>query len=464
MYCHKFWSRSVATDDTIWATHDHARPVPNNRITMAVLAVLATTSVFALAKEPTVLKSVFLDPWKPHRIKQGDGKGGWVWRDAEYARIKLAGGYGGVMGLARMENDHVALVSAWGRRVEGKKIERPVLAISKDGGRTWGDFIVVPNASLPVHRATSLTHLGQGKLVFQAGGSPPPRRHFSSDYGKTWQYVDEPNKRLTPVGETKHPTQGWTAAGEGNQLVDRDSNGSAVRIAEFGSNRYLIEQGPDPWRTRDVSGKIAWSSDGGRTWTDEVEPPEWHHEVKFNGKIHRRGFVEGSFARAANGWIVAGLRTDIPPQYFYDPPARDNFCGTAVSVSKDDGRTWTKPQIFFEAGRHHANVQLLPNGDMLMTFIVRIDIQDGQLASFKHGCEAMVSHDNGLTWDTSRKYVLDQFEQGHNSGYNQDNKYQGYECVAGHIATTALSDGTILTSYGNYQIPGMVLIRWKSGS
>ena len=36
MHRHKFWFRSTATDETIWAGNDQTRPVPNDRITMAV--------------------------------------------------------------------------------------------------------------------------------------------------------------------------------------------------------------------------------------------------------------------------------------------------------------------------------------------------------------------------------------------------------------------------------------------
>ena len=67
------------------------------------------------------------------------------------------------------------------------------------------------------------------------------------------------------------PPEGATMADEGNQLLDRDASGMATKIAEFRNNRWLGDKGPAPWRTRDVSGRIAWSTDGGRTWKDEAE-------------------------------------------------------------------------------------------------------------------------------------------------------------------------------------------------
>ena len=65
----------------------------------------------------------------------------------------------------------------------------------------------------------------------------------------------------------------------------------------------------------------------------------------------------------------------------------------------------------------------------------------------------MVSHDNGLTWDTSRKYVLDEYEY-----YNGVQWFSG-EC--GHLSSTPLDDGTLLTCYGNYLAKGACLIRWR---
>lgn len=100
--------------------------------------------------------------------------------------------------------------------------------------------------------------------------------------------------------------------------------------------------------------------------------------------------MEGGLVRAANGWIVAALRMDIEPRYFDHPQCHDNLMGTAVSVSKDDGKTWSPIQKIFEAGRMHANLLRLPNGDLVMTVIKREDIRGGNLASYRRGCEAVV--------------------------------------------------------------------------
>ena len=75
----------------------------------------------------------------------------------------------------------------------------------------------------------------------------------------------------------------------------------------------------------------------------------------------------------------------------------DHWEGTAISISKDDGKTWSDMQFLFDAGRHHANLQRLPSGDLVCVMIVRADVQGGKQVSLRRGSDALVSHDNGLT-------------------------------------------------------------------
>ena len=90
-----------------------------------------------------------------------------------------------------------------------------------------------------------------------------------------------------------------------------------------------------------------------------------------------------------------------------------------------------------------------------MTYIVRQDIRDGRLASFRRGCEAVVSRDNGLNWDLAHKYVLDSFEFSDGVPY---------ALACGHLYSVLLDDGYIITAYGNYVCKGACLIKWKVSS
>ena len=234
-------------------------------------------------------------------------------------------------------------------------------------------------------------------------------------------------------------------------MIERVAGGESVRMAEFGS---YYRRGAN-WPTGPSIGILRWSSDGGRTWDKEVAPKEWFREDEYHGKSLIRGVSEGSLVRAANGWLVAALRTDIPARYL-DVPNNDSLEGTGVSISKDNGVTWSPIQVLYEAGRHHPHLLRLPNGDLLMVLIVRVDVQGGRLASYRRGLEAIISHDNGLTWDLAHKYVLDDYEF-----YDGVEWFNG-EC--GHCSTTLLDNGLVLSAYAKYLTKGTSLILWKPAS
>jgi hypothetical protein len=89
----------------------------------------------------------------------------------------------------------------------------------------------------------------------------------------------------------------------------------------------------------------------------------------------------------------------------------------------------------------------MPNGDIVMTVVVRHDLEAGQRVSYRRSCEAVISHDNGLTWDLSRKYILDewQYYDSLEPGHGQ----------TGHLYSTLLDDGSILTLHNNYLTMGL---------
>ena len=186
-----------------------------------------------------------------------------------------------------------------------------------------------------------------------------------------------------------------------------------------------------------------------------MKPKLWVYEVEHAGKKYLRGVSEGALVRAVNGWLVAAVRTDLPPRY-YNMKHSDNFEGTAVSISKDDGKTWSELNWLYDAGRHHANLQRLPMGDLVMTVIVRDDIvngSNGEYASYRRGCEAFVSRDNGLTWNLDRKFVLHTFEH--------PDPGNAYPTVCGHIGAAVLDDGSVLSAYGHYPKGATVLVKWR---
>ena len=369
--------------------------------------------------------------WSEHRVLQGDGEGGWVTRPALIQELKQPGSdHTMPFGIVAMDNGEIAIICSW----EKKGLPtRPIIAFSKDGGDTWSEFVVVEGAG---GRPINLTYHGGGTLSFVTG-----RRYYSHDYGRTWpENVEHPK---TKTGMTFHL--------EGNAWVDRDKEGGAKAILELGWHYTPGKTHP----TGDATVVFRRSVDGGLTWIDEVAPPEWKFTMEHKGKKWLRGVSEGAIVRAENGDLVAALRTDIPP-HFFDGPHNDNLEGTAISVSQDDGKTWSAMNFLFWAGRHHANLQRLPNGDLVCTMVVRDDVQDGKLASHRRGCDAVVSLDNGRTWNLDRRYELDRFE------YYQPAQWLDGQC--GHIGAAALADGSVISAYGNYVKGAAVLVKWKPGA
>jgi len=367
--------------------------------------------------------------WKPHLIRRGDGSGGWILENAEHRFLHAAvGKHVMPFGLARMDNGEVILAAGWN---DGERTWT-VVAFSKDSGDTWSDWHWTGGFGRPM----MLAHLGKGNLTYKTG----PRFH-SSDYGRTWP-------RTTARQKTSNGSPFHT---EGNPLVDYDENGDATRIAEVGFNF-----GPPGSKYVPKIPSVAffrWSNDLGKTWTDEVIPKEWQWEDTWQGKTWTRCISEGSLVRAANGWIVAALRTDMPAKFFTGH--NDNAEGTGVSISKDDGKTWSPIQVLFAAGRMHANFVKLADGRLVMHVVVRRDMgEDLTYASFNRGSDAVISNDNGLTWDLSRKVVLDAWP--HLDG---ETGLSGTSC--GHTASVALADGRVLSAYGHYPSKGIALIRWK---
>ncbi|HPO16380.1 MAG TPA: sialidase family protein [Candidatus Hydrogenedentes bacterium] len=385
-----------------------------------------------------------LGEWQSHQIRHGDGKGGWITLPAQRQLLKHPDcEYTMPFGLVRMDNGEVVFQGSREKAdPAGGRIFEPIIAFSKDEGASWSEFMTIPGTK---GRPQFLEWLGGGRLsfiteVFDGSGA---KRIFSSDYGRTWnEVVDQP---LTKDGH------GFGT--EGNGWVDRDEKGAVKAILEIG---YYLEAGKSH-PTGDFTGVFRRSLDGGKTWIDEVSPPQWKFTMDNNGKQWLRGVSEGSVVRAANGDLVAALRTDMPPKYF-DGPNDDSLEGTAISISTDDGKTWSEMNFLFYAGRHHANLQRLPNNDLVCTVIVRDDIQEGkltegQLTSRRRGCDAVISKDNGKTWNLDRRYELGGFDYMREDGYWVDGK-------VGHLGAVALPNGYMLCVYGDYQ-RGATLIKWK---
>ena len=393
-----------------------------------------------LSKEQTRILEYYREhrslSWEDHWIYQLDGEGK---RTALPARFRSLPTYEDRMvypwGLAKMDNGEIAVAGVAGPMDNSPVPHQTVLGFSTDRGATWSDYVPVEGCS---SRPMMLAYLGNGVLSFMSSWEKNgAHRFYSHDYGRSW------------TERVKLPTapDGQQMDCEGNSQVDRDENGAATRVIETGQTSAT-----DPNHPQGVCGCIRWSSDGGRTFDRFDWPKEWIWHDTHDGHVYQRGVGEGALVRAADGSLVAAMRTDMPIRFV--PIRYDNFEGTAVSISSDEGKTWSALQSVFGPGRMHATLVRLPNDDLVMTAVRRLHLNDdGRLASYRRGCDAVVSHDNGRTWDVDRMYVLDEFSA-------LGSVKQWYSVACGHLFSVALEDGSVLTTYGNYKNAG-ALILWK---
>ena len=111
------------------------------------------------------------------------------------------------------------------------------------------------------------------------------------------------------------------------------------------------------------------------------------------------GLNEGSLVRAGNGDLVAAFRA----QMIGVPIHSDHEMGMATLRSTDNGKTWSEPAHHFLYGYHHCGLIMLADGQILLTYVVRIGELDGMTY---HGVETVLSRDHGATWDWDRRYIL----------------------------------------------------------
>ena len=281
---------------------------------------------------------------------------------------------------------------------------RPFLLFSDDQGATWTE----PKLAHPdiAFLGVGLAYLGDGRLMFTAR----PCSHFSDDYGQTWPRSSDKPDRTSDVRGAEHDPP----------LVDRDPNtGKIIRIL---STAYR----------KNNQAFMRTSTDMGKTWGPNIDVPQWD------------GYNEVALVRAANGDIVAACRTGLAEKF---SGQIDHYEGLGVSISKDNGQTWSDVELLYEYGRHHPSMVVLPNGDIVMTYVVRLGYPNDAEGFQQFGVEAAVSHDHGASWDMAHRYILHKW-----SANRKDRRAWWGSSQA--TSTLLLPNGHLLTAFGTgYRSP-----------
>jgi hypothetical protein len=156
---------------------------------------------------------------------------------------------------------------------------KAIQVFSDDFGKTWTkpQWMHTDAAGEPdLATATQLTYLGNGKLI-----SGTESRYWSStDHGQTWS-----DYAPVPLGSDGKSMYQWDP-----MLVDKDpQTGEVIRLVE---TRYK-QNGAFDTAEYFSQGCLRFSTDEGKTWSEEINVPQW------------KRLNEIVLCRAQNGDLVA---------------------------------------------------------------------------------------------------------------------------------------------------------------
>lgn len=340
--------------------------------------------------------------------------------------------------------------------------------------RQAGEYSAFPNFyQLPDPAGTLYVRFGAGVTSSHL----EPRRNYlgflSSDGGRSWNRTarDEPNPAWA------------TGPSQPGRLVDANAHAwryvEAGRQAEFAARGLEVRKSPDGRVTYAYGCYVRTSADGGATWhqSEIPVPPKglimgflesatdlrldartvlcavygrptanerfyeswllrseddgatWRFLTIAADPARKRSFGETAIVEAANGDIVAMMRTE---------PALGTRMWTARS--SDRGQTWSKP-VETPLHGHPPHLLRLRDGTLLCTYGFR----DPPI-----GIRAALSRDHGRTWREQDIVSL----RADGSGRPGDN---------GYPLTTELADGTLVSVYylTREGVTGVEATRWN---
>jgi len=204
----------------------------------------------------------------------------------------------------------------------------PWIAYSTDGGETWTPSTTTSEESQPHGWLDALAY-GGGRFVvagYRYGGNDSEDYHpwiaYSTDGGKTW----------TPSTTTSE---------------DNQPHGRLYALA-YGGGRFVVagyrfsSSGDD---SEDYHPWIAYSTDGGETWTPSTTTSE---ESQPHGRLYALAYGGGRF-------VVAGHR------YGSSGDDSENY-HPWIAYSTDGGKTWAKSETTENESQPHGRLYALAYG------------------------------------------------------------------------------------------------------
>ena len=393
------------------------------------LAMALLAGLLAAAQEPAAVPD--WEEWQETTILIGNERDGF--NDSVEARRIFSNpkAYDGLFYLPYLakapdEERILLLVETGTPKRTGKLLE------STDEGETWHDPVPKGNRGIS---GWGLTAVGNG-LLFATDGL-----YRSDDNGATWQDLG---------GFPVNPRFGTPLAGWHPLVAEPGTNGKHLyKTLYFSRNFDNMEFRMEPL--------ISESHDAGLTWDTPRGVPEWS------------GANEACLAYNAKGELVAALRVET-----ISAPVNDEYDQLEVSCSADGGRTWTMPKVVAGIGRHHPSMALLPDGRMVMSYVVRLGYPK-ENGKYAYGIEAVLSNDGGHTWDTDHRYLLAHWTHDCivTDEYGRTVQTDTWHAAPTNTSTIYLpKSGCLLTAYGTkqniarrvggYSLPWQVgMVKWK---
>lgn len=262
------------------------------------------------------------------------------------------------------------------------------LSRSTDGGLTWSAPVIVfdrPEAddgivATGVGRdgslmAAAVSYTWNGARYTTDGWTASVWFFRSRDAGRTWS---QPVKVPTAPLDWAYPF--------GHILEQPDGT---LLLSGYGGPLPKSDQG-------DQIAFLVRSRDGGKSWGSYSEIARGYNELT----LHRR--------RDAS--LLAILRSAAGGHL-------------ASSLSRDEGRTWSKPVRFSQDREHPPDLLRLASGGLLLSFGQR---------NKPFGVQAMLSRDEGITWERDSRVVL---------------AFDGDHSDLGYPVTVQRRDGRLVTVY-----------------